>query len=183
MAKLKISDFWAVGTGMKRLDEICDSTGLNISLITYMRIGSILTPACQKLTNDPLPISITKLLSGNKKGSKNIRNALENHIVANKKHDLTKLRQVVTFFGLIGIPVPGNDVAKLCHTLWTHHFLPNKIREFSFKLYNNMLGINTRVAHFNQAINPGCAICRWGGGEYPPKPSFIYFSNVLMYLN
>jgi hypothetical protein len=46
IVNLKVNDFWG-GNGMKRLDEICESTGLNITLVTYMRIGDF-KPGVQK---------------------------------------------------------------------------------------------------------------------------------------
>jgi hypothetical protein len=65
---LKVSHFWDPEGGMKRLDEICETTGLNISLITYMRIGEILLPACRKLSPDPKPENISMIMAGNSKG-------------------------------------------------------------------------------------------------------------------
>jgi hypothetical protein len=39
------------------------------------------------------------------------------------------------------------------------HCLPNKIREFVYKFNNNILGLNTRVSHFNRNVNRGCTFC------------------------
>jgi hypothetical protein len=164
VANLKVSDFWGAGTGIKRLEEICDNTGLNVSLLTYMRIGRILTPHCHNLTADPPPENIEKILGGKKKGSKQIRKYLYKENIKKKRIEISKLRQVTTFFDLIGLPVPNTNVLKFIHTLWTFHFLPNKIREFGFKFYNNILGLNTRVANFNQAVNRNCTLCTRGGG-------------------
>jgi hypothetical protein len=70
VAGLKVGQFWDPGGGMKRLDDICETTGLNISLITYMRLGEILTPACRKLSPEPKPENISIIMAGNPKGSK-----------------------------------------------------------------------------------------------------------------
>jgi hypothetical protein len=70
MAGLKVAQFWDPGGGMKRLDDICETTGLNISLITYMRLGEILMPACRKLSPEPKPENISITMAGNIKGSK-----------------------------------------------------------------------------------------------------------------
>ena len=37
--------------------------------------------------------------------------------------------------------------------------LNNKIHTFLFKFYNNILGLNSRVAKFNNAIDPSCTFC------------------------
>jgi len=57
---------------------------------------------------------------------------------------------------------------------WNLNFLPNKIREFSFKFYGNILGLNSRVAHFGININPGCTFCRLTIGQAIPSESFLH---------
>ena len=42
---------------------------------------------------------------------------------------------------------------------WNNTKLNNKIRTFLFKFYNNILGLNSRVAKFNNAIDPSCTFC------------------------
>jgi hypothetical protein len=174
---LRVGHFWAAGTGMRRLDEICELTGLNISLISYMRLGGILTPACRHLNADPKPIGIGSLFAGTAKGSKVIRNVIQKAEINEKKLFLKKSRQVNTFFALIAIPVPAEPQLKFAFSIWSQHFIPNKIREFSFKFFNNLLGLNTRVAHFNLNINAGCTFCvhaRGGEGEGAPRETFLH---------
>jgi exonuclease III len=168
MAVLKIEDLWNTGTGMRRLDEICDNTGINISLVTYMRLGQSLTPLCRRITNDPPAEKLSKLFTGNKKGSKQIRNVL--YKAKKIGTVIGQTRQVQTFFRLLSIPVPDNDSIVFYTSMWKHYFLPNKMREFAFKFCNNLLGINTRVAHFNNNINVDCTFCR-GGGQGGPSAS------------
>jgi hypothetical protein len=42
--------------------------------------------------------------------------------------------------------------------------MPNKTRDFAFKFFNNMLGLNTRLAHFVDEQRRACDLCG-GGGE------------------
>ena len=42
---------------------------------------------------------------------------------------------------------------------WNNTMLNNKIRTFLFKFYNNILGLNSRVAKFNNVIDPSCTFC------------------------
>jgi hypothetical protein len=55
---------------------------------------------------------------------------------------------------------------------WNLSFLPNRIRTFIFKFYNNLLGINVRTAHF--AANPDrtCFFCSNTGA--PPDETFTH---------
>jgi hypothetical protein len=45
---------------------------------------------------------------------------------------------------------------------WTFNFLDNSTRTFIFKLHNNLLGTNTRVAHFVRRQSRSCTFCTLG---------------------
>ena len=57
---------------------------------------------------------------------------------------------------------------------WNHFFLPGKIRTFQFKLYNNSLGLNSRVAKFNNTVDPGCTFCSLTNTRPVCKESFAH---------
>jgi hypothetical protein len=50
---LKISDFW--DGSLKSLDEICEDTGINFSLVTYMRLNGIISQGCARFRPDRDP--------------------------------------------------------------------------------------------------------------------------------
>jgi hypothetical protein len=50
----------------------------------------------------------------------------------------------------------GRNINKL----WGLNFLDNATRSFLFKLHNNTLGLNSRVAHFIADHSPICTFCR-----------------------
>jgi hypothetical protein len=66
---------------------------------------------------------------------------------------------VKTFFRLITVPYIGDENFSENISWWNYNVLPNRIRMFAFKFYNNILGLNTRTSHF--AANPTrhCAFC------------------------
>ncbi len=41
--------------------------------------------------------------------------------------------------------------------------MDSRLRVFKFKYYNNILGLNTRVTHFNADVNAACNFCRITG--------------------
>jgi hypothetical protein len=108
----KISDFWILGTGMKRLDEINENLNLNISLVTYMRLGEVLNRRCRKLTANPPPNPLLPYFLGSNKGSKNLRRILYNADKTKKRFKISTQRNVTTFFRLIEIPVPAEHLLK-----------------------------------------------------------------------
>jgi hypothetical protein len=86
---------------------------------------------------------------------------------------------VKTFFQLIEIPYSGDNSFSDNVSWWNMNILPNRIRMFAFKFYNNILGINTRTSHF--ATNPtrACTFCSMDPA--PPtqmNPLYTYFSVV-----
>jgi hypothetical protein len=50
----------------------------------------------------------------------------------------------------------GRNINKL----WGLNFLDNDTRSFLFKMHNNTLGLNSRVAHFITDHSPICTFCR-----------------------
>jgi hypothetical protein len=90
---------------MKTLDQICDNIELNISLVTYMRLGRILRLGCEQAV--PVPgsahrnLGLNSTFTGQKKGSQAVRKLLLINSVEKSKEQLMRLRQVQTFFHLI----------------------------------------------------------------------------------
>jgi hypothetical protein len=81
---------------------------------------------------------------------------------------------VKTFFRLINLDVPEENVIKSVNTQWANKLLPNKVREFNFKFRNNVLGLNTRVSHFNQNVGRGCTFCTAARIEPVPDEDFLH---------
>jgi hypothetical protein len=57
---------------------------------------------------------------------------------------------------------------------WAVPVYPMRLRDFIYKFRNNLLGLNTRVSHFNRNIQRGCTFCtaerRVGAGRGGPAP-------------
>jgi hypothetical protein len=81
---------------------------------------------------------------------------------------------VKTFFRLINLDVTEENVLKVVNVQWANRLLPNKIREFNFKFRNNVLGLNTRVSHFNQNIGRRCTFCTAARINPVPDESFLH---------
>jgi hypothetical protein len=55
-------------------------------------------------------------------------------------------------------PVPAQSKPYI-NGMWTLNFFPSDIKTFLFKLYHNILGINSRVHHINGDRDPSCTFC------------------------
>ena len=83
--------------------------------------------------------------------------------------------QVKTFLGLT--ETENIEIIRIKNMMgaWNYSFLPSKIRTFLFKFYDNILGLNSRVAKFNQNIDPICTFCSLNNHQPAPKESLSHF--------
>jgi hypothetical protein len=87
---------------------------------------------------------------------------------------LEDVTTVKTFFQLIETPYTGNNSFSENVSWWNMNSLPNRIRMFAFKFYNNILGINTRTSHFAANPNRACTFCSLSNAPPHPDESFIH---------
>jgi hypothetical protein len=52
------------------------------------------------------------------------------------------------------------DMGRRLNSLWGFNYFSNDLRTFLFKMHNNTLGLNSRVAHFIPDHSPICTFCR-----------------------
>jgi hypothetical protein len=158
IACLKFDDFFTNGR-QKTLDQLCDDSGVNFSLVTYMRIHEALQFYVLSRRNDePSPDqSVATFIKSFSRGSGPYRRIIESSEV--NKIKMTENNSVKKFFEFVGIPVLEEPVLKHCWSAWNHTYFSNQQREFLFKFFNNILGINARVTHFVQNYSAECSIC------------------------
>jgi hypothetical protein len=137
IACLKYDDFFTNGR-QKSLDTLCDDTGINFSLVTYMRIHESLRYYILSRKNDePSPDqSVSKFISSFSRGSGPYRRILEHTELQNlsiSDNNCTK-----TFLDFIGTPVLEEPTLKHCWSAWNNTYFGNQQREFLFKFFNNI---------------------------------------------
>jgi hypothetical protein len=158
IAKLKFEDLFVRG-GPKSLFETNREFGINLSLVTYMRLHEALEFYKNKKNNDAVgpAVSIEFFMKTFTRGSKPFRKILGYSDVSKQK--IERVHTVQSFFEIVGIPVPDPSQLRKCWGFWNKNYLGNKCREFLFKFYNNILGTNERVSKFVQGHNPECTLC------------------------
>jgi hypothetical protein len=147
-------------------------------------LGSVLTNHQYNTLNNTLRISkkryykegeksstITDFINSFKKGSKYFRKFIS---LWDPKKDLGKTTQVKTFLQLIDCPEPCTVRLRNIYSNWNKYYLNSNVRAFLFKYYNNILGINSRVAHFNPDIDCACTFCSLAGHLPAPKETFVH---------
>ena len=99
------------------------------------------------------------------KGSKPYWRILEHG--DNSKLNIVILNTVETFFKLINTPKLTAAQLKLCWGAWNCTFYGNRQREFLYKFFNNILGLNIRVNKFVAGHPAECTLCTVGKEPAP----------------
>jgi exonuclease III len=142
---------------------------------TYQKIKRIITvlKGSKIITTSPSskPKSIENLILGFKKGSKVFRSFLVKGSLGDKILNVNSIRKYIT---LIDAPVGKELVYKNFNSLWNFFAISNKMREFTYKFRNNILGINSRVHHFNRQVSEGCTFCQINNSLPVPRETFLH---------
>jgi hypothetical protein len=115
------------------------------------------------------PLKVRTILTKPKKGSRLYRNFLTKIKMPKKPVNLNIFRK---FCKLTDTNLLPNPIVKNFNIRWNTFGASNKLREFAFKFCNNILGINSRVSHFNRFVNDACTFCTINGHFPAPRESF-----------
>jgi hypothetical protein len=121
IAQLKFKDFF-IGDQFKPLDSLCDSTGINVSPMTYMRLGTTLlhakrTPGGASRVNRSQDLDSFFRIKGGE--AKKVRLTLDRSQQVNKS--LSDFKPVKSFFRIVELPVDTPADGKL-FGFWNDHF-------------------------------------------------------------
>jgi hypothetical protein len=81
--------------------------------------------------------------------------------------NLAQNGSVKKFFEFVGTPVLEESIIKHCWSAWNNTYYGNQQREFLFKYFNNILGLNARVTHFVANYNAACSVCTANNEPFP----------------
>jgi hypothetical protein len=135
--------------------------GLPLTQAAWMQLRTCILHARDLLVKndehlDKKSDTISNFLS-RRKGSKKFRYVLD--LAINHNAQVTELRSVRTFFGLIDLPVPTTECLIRFLPAWNYFSMNNSFREFSFKLRYNSLALNSRINAFDNGADPRCGFC------------------------
>jgi hypothetical protein len=148
--------------------------GIRLSPIGYGRLSNALNCFFDRLRPDREDNDNAKTLHSVfgliKKPGKKCRLFLSE----GRNDDISNLTTCKSFFRIINLDYVGNKNFSTCLSWWGLNCLPNRVRTFAFKFYNNILGLNQRTVHF--AANPVryCQFCHLDRAANPPDESFLH---------
>jgi len=159
IAKIRLEDL-LIRDRVKSLDEVNEDLGLNLTLVTYMRLTEAITHYLStkaKLPNT-LPVGIVPFMTTFNKGSNKLRKVLAVKNISSL--NIENMTSVVSFRNITNTEIIELKFLKANLGFWNFTGQQNSVREFIYKFYNNQLGLNTRVAHFVRGHNRGCTLCQ-----------------------
>ena len=131
-------------------------TGINFTNTNYEKIRRIVNRCnINYLKAEPLykkSISAAEFFSKNIKGSKRFRK-----VITFSSPDT--ISSNILRYGEIIDTVINLEESKKLNALWGLSFFDNSTKSFIFKLHNNQLGTNSRVAHFVRGHDKSCTFC------------------------
>jgi hypothetical protein len=152
--------------------EVEDITGCRLTNEKYGNLVNAYNIAKRKYGKEGEKTTpLAEFINRFKKGSKNFRKIIN---LASSRVKLLNSRQVNTFCRLIDCGVPDTERVYHLFTTWNNAFYPCYLRVFLFKYYNNILGTNSRVSHFNNTIDGGCTFCHITGPNPVPQETVLH---------
>ncbi len=149
--------------------------GIDISVSGYAKLGRALTHFVNRINanrfNDGSSTRLYEELNIKKPGPK-IRKLLVKR--RKKPFDISKQITTKTFFRITGIDYIGNDSYAEILPIWTWSGFSNRQKDFIFKYYNNLLGLNTRTWHFAANGTRNCTFCSLRNPPLQTDESFLH---------
>ena len=104
-----------------------------------------------------MTLSLSEFFQKIKKGSKRFRMILDHVNV--KDGDLLKCTTINSYAKTTDTTFSVEAAALINLALWNTYRFPNRLKIFTFKFYNNLLGTGNRVVHFNPTAEIWCVFC------------------------
>jgi hypothetical protein len=150
--------------------------GLALTMEKYGLLCNVFRIATRKYYRpDGISTSIRTFMMSFKKGTKNFRKVID---IQHKVQNIVLSTQAKTFLKTTETNEPSVQRIKSLFSNWNLHYLSSGIRVFIFKYYSNILGLNSRIAHFNREVYAGCTFCVLRKNLPAPKEtlSHIFFN-------
>jgi hypothetical protein len=139
------------------------------------RVAIILKKRCKVNVK---PKNLRDFMLSFKKGTKGYRRVLNKVNTKQGNENLFTAKLKRSFCSSLPVNILGHEKEFITlQASWANNLFSSPMRTFLFKLYNNVLGTNSRVSHFNDEVNAGCTFCHKVGNLPCPKEtvSHLFF--------
>jgi len=132
------------------------NTGIELSNIKFLRLRNLAATAVNTYrkidNNERRRDTVRNFCMRIKRGSKKYRKIISGKTPFTISTNITRYSDIID-------QVINLDNSVRLNTQWSCNYLDNSTRTFLFKLHNNLLGTNTRVAHFVRNHPRTCTFC------------------------
>jgi hypothetical protein len=164
------------GTGnLKSINQLRLLLGDNTSAEAYRNLTFAHKKAIINYeSKNSLCMPIHEFLNKKFKGSRKFRDLMME--AERKKKAKCPLNNYLKIAGLDGgIVNETPSCSASLNSMWTLYFAQSDFKTFVFKLHHNILGLNSRVHHFNQDRDPACFFCIKTANFPAEKETFTHF--------
>ena len=172
---MKFSDFLGENNLMLDFNQFNLRNNIRLRYMEYFRMAGIIRAVRYKYRDNlDLPFKpIGAFFEETKKGSRKYRNImLKEEPEPNLLCSLNRYKWSQDNSQEV---VVNKDRDSKFFVTWGYTFLPNNIREFSFKFLFNLLKFNGAISHFDEEVDPSCTFCTLAGRRPPPKETIQHF--------
>jgi hypothetical protein len=146
---------------LKSRIEILIDSGTMVPFPAYAKIASCLNHFVRKMrpngrSNGSSRTILDEFLPLKNPGKK-MRASLTKKLREN--NDISKAKFITKFRDLTQTSLLNNESLGTRVSLWNLPGLSNRVRTFTFKFFNNILGLNTRISHFVPGQTRDCTFC------------------------
>ena len=154
-------------------------TGLRLTELKFAKIESLARSSIAKYSRadakEKKTDTVQNFLMRIKKGSRRVRAILEKKITATVSSNMVKYAQLTE-------TIIDYKNSEILNSAWSFSYLKNSVRTFTFKLHNNILGLNTRVSHFVRGHPRTCTFCDLSNEPEEREESTLHLFFECMYV-
>jgi hypothetical protein len=160
IAHMTAIDFFNVN-GLKSRIEILIDSGTMVPLPAYAKIASRLNHFVRKMRPNRRSNGSSRTILDEFLPLKNPGKKMRASFTKKRRenNDISKAKFVTKFRDLTQTSLQNNESLGTRVSLWNLPGLSNRVRTFTFKFFNNILGLNTRISHFVPGQTRDCTFC------------------------
>jgi hypothetical protein len=154
--------------------------GLHLTISLWMKLRSAILLAKKNFLKGesvadppPEPQSINNFLARLKKGSKPFRKVIDQSTYQGTS--IIDLPVLKSFCDICQVEKPAQVIAKNFLSTWNCAFLDNHVREFIFKVRNNLVKTGDRLSNFLPNFDDTCSLCRNLIQNTDRRETFLHF--------
>jgi hypothetical protein len=164
------------GNRIVTLERLRQVTGLRFSDNVYMYLRTAGRFAIKKYSGNTdsngTSLTLSAYMERIKKGSGRYRKMIEKG--RGDEVEVSNLRVVRTFFGIVNCEIPIDPDTELLSSFWNMSCLTIRLRTFAFQFFDNSVSVGARTAarYRNAAIDQRCVFCVKSGKPNPNREEF-----------